>query len=80
VLGFKSRVYHAGFNESENIVNILSVNRIFIEVDIINGSYVDGKLSSVVYSFFPSVSPGYKIVENAINLVFLPLNTHSIER
>jgi hypothetical protein len=30
VLGFKNRVNHAGFNESENIVNILTVNCIFI--------------------------------------------------
>jgi hypothetical protein len=33
-LGFKNRVYHAGFNESENIVNVLTVNSIFIEVNI----------------------------------------------
>jgi hypothetical protein len=57
-LGFKNRVYHAGFNESENIVNILTVNRVFVEVDNINGSYVNGKLSPIIYSFFPDVSPG----------------------
>jgi hypothetical protein len=38
VLGFKNRVYHAGFNESEHIVNILTVNSVFVEVNIINGS------------------------------------------
>jgi hypothetical protein len=80
VLGFKNRVYHAGFNESENIVNILTVNSVFVEVDIINGSYVNGKLSPIIYSFLPNVSPGYKIVENPVNLVFLPLNTHSLTR
>jgi hypothetical protein len=42
VLGVKNRVYHAGFSESENIVNILTVNSILNEVDIINGSYVNG--------------------------------------
>jgi hypothetical protein len=45
VLGFKNRVYQAGFNESEKIINILIVSSIFVEVDIINGSYVNGKLS-----------------------------------
>jgi hypothetical protein len=79
VLGFKNRLYHSGFNESENIVSILTVNSVFVEVDIINGSYVNGKLSPIIYSFFPNVSPGYKIVENPVNLVFLPLNTHSID-
>jgi hypothetical protein len=80
VLGFKNRVHHAGYNELENIVNILTVNSVFVEVDIINGSYVNGKLSPIIYSFFPNVSPGYKIVENPVNLVFLPLNTHSIDK
>jgi hypothetical protein len=80
VLGCKNRVYHAGFNESVNIVNILTVNSIFVAVDIINRSYVNGKLSPVIYAFSPNASPGYKIVENPINLVFLPLNTHSIDK
>jgi hypothetical protein len=35
-------------------------------------------LSSI--HFFPNVSPGYKIVENPVNLVFLPVNTHSIDK
>jgi hypothetical protein len=78
MLGFKNKVYHAGFNESENIVNILTVNSVFVETDFINGSYVNGKLSPIIYSFFPNVSPGFKIVENPVNLVFLPVNTHSI--
>ena len=80
VLGFNNKVYHAEYNESENIVNILTVNSVFVEVDLINGSYVNGKLSPIIYSFFPNVSPGYKIIENPLNLVFLPLNTHSIDK
>jgi hypothetical protein len=80
LLGFDNKVYYAGYNESENIVTILKVNSIFVEVDIINGSYVNGKLSPIIYSFFPNVSPGYKIIENPVNLVFLPLNTHSIDK
>jgi hypothetical protein len=32
LLGFKNRVYHAGYNESENILNILTVNGVFVEV------------------------------------------------
>jgi hypothetical protein len=52
VLGFRNRVYRAGFNESENTVNNLTVNSVFLEVDIANGSYVNGKLSLIVYCFF----------------------------
>jgi hypothetical protein len=36
VLGFKEKVYNGGYNESENIINILTVNSILVEVDIIN--------------------------------------------
>jgi hypothetical protein len=63
-----------------NIVNILTVNSVFVDVDIINGIYVNGKLSPNIYSFIPNVSPGYKIAENPVNLVFLPLNTHFIDK
>jgi hypothetical protein len=80
LLGFRNRVFHAGYNESENIVNILTVNNIFVEVDMINGNYVNGKLNPVIYSFFSIVSPGYKFVENPIHLVSLSLNTHTVDK
>ena len=73
ILGFNKRIYPVGYYESENIVNILTLNSIFVEVDIINGSYVGSTLKSVIYSFFPNVSPGYKIIETPLNLVYLPV-------
>jgi hypothetical protein len=79
-LGFKNKVYHAGYNDSENTVNISRVDSIFVGVDTLNESQVYGKLNSVIYSFFPNVLPGHKIVENPINLIFLPLNTHTINK
>ena len=30
------------------------------------------------YSFFPDVSPGFKIIESPVNLVYLPLLTDTI--
>jgi hypothetical protein len=60
LLGFADKVYHAGYHESENIVNILTLNSILVELGIINGSYVKGSRKPVIYSFFPNVSPGYK--------------------
>lgn len=51
ILGFKNKIHHAGYNESENIVNILTVNSILVEIDIINGRYVNGKLDPVIHSF-----------------------------
>ena len=82
VLGFNNEIYTAPYTESEQIVNILSINSVLINIDIISGSYVNGTRRPTIYSFFPNVSPGYKIVENPTNLVYLPITVdtiHSLE-
>ena len=43
VLGFTGKKYDEGFHESEKPVNILSINSILVNIDIIEGSYVNGK-------------------------------------
>ena len=73
VLGFTGTKYEEGFHESENVVNILTINSILVNIDMISGSYVNGATKNTVYSFFPKVSPGYKIIESPVNLVYLPL-------
>ena len=78
VLGFDNRIYMNKFQESENVVNILSINSILVNVDIISGSYVNGIVKNTIYSFFPNVSPGYKIIETPVNLVYLPITLDTI--
>ena len=78
VLGFNSQIYSDGYTESEQVVNILSINSILVNIDIISGSYVNGAPQPTIYAFFPDVSPGYKIVENPVNLVYLPIITDTI--
>ena len=78
VLGFNNDVYTADYQESENPVNILSVNSILVNIDIISGSYVNGQRYPTIYSFFPGVSPGYKIIETPANLVYLPVTLDAI--
>ena len=63
VLGFTTEIISKGYDESPNIVNIIQVNSILVNLDIISGSYVNGSASTTIYSFYPNVSPGYKIVE-----------------
>ena len=75
VLGFTDAKYTGGFHLWENVVNILSINSILLNIDIISGSYVNGTTKNTIYSFFPKVSPGYKIVEMLVNLVYLPIDT-----
>ena len=82
VLGFDNAIYISNFQESENVVNILNINSILVNIDIISGSYVNGYTQNTIYSFFPNVSPGYKIVETPVNLVYLPVtlaSMHSLE-
>ena len=62
LLGFDSNLYTSGFHEFENMVNILTINSILVNIDIISRSYVNGSTQHTIYSFFPDVSPGYKII------------------
>ena len=73
VLGFTGAKYMEGFHESENPINILRINSILANIDIISGSYVNGTTKNTIYSFFPKVSPGYKIIETPVNLVNLQI-------
>ena len=80
LLGFHSKLYTSGFNESENMVNILTINSILFDIDI-SGSYVNGSIQPTIYSFITNVSPGFKIIENPHNLLYLPITAdiiHSI--
>jgi hypothetical protein len=78
VLGFNSKVYTAGYTESENIVNIITINSVRVTSDIIGASYSNGTTGDIIYSFFPNVGPGYKIIEVPANLIYLPITTHTI--
>ena len=60
------------------MVNILKINSILVIIDIILGSYVNGSTQPTIYSFFSDVSPGYKIIENAHNLLYLPITSDTI--
>ena len=79
VLGFTGKKYIEGFHESEKSVNILSIDSILVNIDIIDGSYVNGKTKNTIYSFFPDVAPGFKIIESPVNLVYLPILPYTIQ-
>jgi len=81
LLGFDEKVIGHGYNESTNIVNIMQINSILVNIDIIMGSHVNGSRSPTLYSFYPNVSPGYKIVERPNpSLIYYPLSRHDISR
>ena len=61
-------------------MNIIQVISILVNLDITSGSYVNGSASpSTIYSFYPNVSPEYKIVERpSPSLVFYPVSRNEI--
>lgn len=77
ILGFNAQTYNSPNNKSPNPVNILN-NSILVNIDVVSGAYVQGMIQPVIYSFFPNVSPGFKIVEKPRNLVYLPINQKAI--
>ena len=78
LLGFTERVIlRHGQNIFSSIVNIMSVNSILVNVDMISGSYMNDKQSFAIYSFYPNVPPGYKLIKEPFNLVYYPINKRS---
>jgi len=61
VLGFNRQIYSEGYNESENIVNILNVSSLNVTSDVIGSSFTNGLAKNILYLFFPTVGPGYYI-------------------
>src|SRR5688572_16970859 len=78
VLGFNRGTYSEGYNESEQIVSIMNITSLRVRSDVIGASYTNGSMANVIYSFFPNVGPGYKIIEVPTNLVYLPVTLSTI--
>ena len=79
VLGFEAKKYKGKKRyESENKVDILNVNSIFVHCDVINPSRVNGIPAPIIYSFFPNATPGEKIVSQPQHLIYMPLTLNVI--
>ena len=78
-LGFDPVVLRQGYNISPHIVKILTVNSVLVNYSIVKHSYLKSTQHSVLYSFFPNVKPGYKVVEAPVNVVYLPINSEQIQ-
>lgn len=64
---------------SNATVNIIKVNVIQVKCNIVHGSYRDGNDDHILHTFYPSVPPGFKIVEKPNNLIYLPVNVNRID-
>ena len=80
VLGFKRKTYTNGYFLGENLPKITNINTIVIHCNIIEGGYIEGRLSNALYSFPSFMVPiGYKINIFPSNLTFFPISRKSIQ-
>ena len=81
-LGFDYAIYNAGLKAKvfvgQHIVNIININSIYVHNNIISHSYVDGSLSPVLYSFFPSTGVGHKIIQIPRERIYSPVTLDTI--
>ena len=63
ILGFNAQTLYEEYTISNNTVDILSFDNIFIECDIAKGMIFKGKRSGIIHNFTMDVDPGCKNVE-----------------
>jgi len=74
LLGFKpERLGKNGTYSGDFPVNITHVNAVYIHCSLVESSYENSERSAVIYSFSPSVAPGYQISikPNSINYLLI---------
>lgn len=81
LLGFRNMSYDADKKHmSESLVDICKINCIYIESNLIAGSFNNGKQCHTIHEFYPNVPPGYKIIEIPRHMVLYALNCTEINR
>lgn len=74
LLGFEKKILRDDAHyKSDEPIRIHHINTIKINCDLIGGSFHNGRNTHTIYEFSPSVSPGYKIMEQPRNLIYLPV-------
>ena len=63
VLGFTKRKISEEVNFSENPVEIINFDNVFIETNIAKGMIIDGKRTEIIHNFTTDVNPGYRYIE-----------------
>ena len=64
---------------SDAPVNIIKVNTVRIRCNVVQGAYKNGLNEHTLHSFYPTVEPGFKIVETPNNVIYLPVNVQRLD-
>ncbi len=79
LLGFDSRILVDEYNLSENKVNIITIDKIHLCCDFIEGSILNGLPSSILFSFVLDAGPGYKIIKEPNVILYKKINKSKLE-
>lgn len=81
MLGFKENQQLEAYktHESNVPVDIIKVNTVHVRSNIVQGAYKDGQDQHTLHSFYPTVAPGFKIVETPTNVIYLPVNVQRVD-
>lgn len=81
MLGFKNKQVLEAHktHESDAPVDIIKVNTIQVQCNIVQGSYRNGEREHTLHSFYPTVEPGFKIVEIPKNVTYLQVNVQRVD-
>lgn len=79
LLGFYGTTIPGVPFKSKGKININNINVIRVKCDIADGSYLNGKKSHSIHSFYPQAPPGYKIIEVPKNIIYFPVNKRILD-
>lgn len=79
LLGFNKRILEPNeIHESDETVDIFKVNILRVDCNIVTNSFINGTPAHIIHEFYPDVPPGFKIIERPTTVVYLPINTRTI--
>lgn len=74
VMGFDHALFESNKRHSSTAqININAVNTVRVTCNIARGSYSNGVEGHVLYEFYPTVPPGYRIIERPSIVIYLPV-------
>lgn len=80
LLGFKPKTLAPNqVHMSDSPARIFKVNAILIDCNVISGSYSNNQEVHIIHQMFPDVEPGYKFIDNPVNVIYLPVTTKTID-
>lgn len=79
LLGFSRKVLEPGTEHySDKTIDITKINTVIVECNIVCGSYINNMSTHILHQFSLNVSPGYKITETPTTVIYLPVNSRTI--